>query len=198
MKIEAGNSQRYKSAIIWLNNRWIQSDMDENEPTNRLSSISIGGRTNGVRENWVGETAFYPDLIRIKIAASEADFEAGELWGRKASAASFSFPKFPSLKISLGGRNLNPFTFGIESSFSNQKVYDSNSAPRIGNRREGSSRPVFVHIWVSSPVYKRNNWNWNPKFTFGITRPRFCQPPFWNQFLFLPKVTQVRTSFQCF
>ena len=89
---------------------------------------------------------FYPESKRIKIAASEADFEAGELWERKASAASFYLPKFPSLKISLGGRNLNPFTFGIESSFSNQKVYDSNSAPRIGIRREGSSRPVFVHV----------------------------------------------------
>ena len=30
---------------------------------------------------------FYPESKRIKIAASEADFEAGELWGRKASAA---------------------------------------------------------------------------------------------------------------
>ena len=57
---------------------------------------------------------FYTDLIRIKIAASEADFEAGELWGRKASVASFSFPKFPSLKISLGGRNFNSNKIGIE------------------------------------------------------------------------------------
>ena len=108
-------------------------------------------------------TIFYPDLIRIKIAASEADFEAGELWGRKASAASFSFPKFPSLKISLGGRNLNPFTFGIESSFSFPKVYDSHSAPRTGIRREGSSRPVFVHIWEFLSVFWRNNWIGDPK-----------------------------------
>ena len=120
--------------------------MDENEPTSRLSSNSIEGRTVKVLDFWVGETAFYPDLIRIKIAASEADFEAGELWERKARCARFSSPKFPSLKISLGGRNLNPFTFGIESSFSFPKVYDFHSAPRTGIRREGSIRPVFVHI----------------------------------------------------
>ena len=120
--------------------------MDENGPTRPFSSNSDAGGAVGVVDFLVRETRFYTESKRIKIAASEADFEAGELWGRKASAASFSFPKFPSLKISLGGRNLNPFTFGIESSFSFPKVYDSHSAPRTGIRREGSIRPVFVHI----------------------------------------------------
>ena len=42
-KIEAVRSQRYKSAIISLNIRWKVTNMDENEPTSRLSSNSIKG-----------------------------------------------------------------------------------------------------------------------------------------------------------
>ena len=96
--------------------------MEENEPTRPFSSNSDAGGAVGVVDFLVRETRFYTESKRIKIAASEADFEAGELWERKARCARFSSPKFPSLKISLGGRNLNPNTFGIESSFSNQKV----------------------------------------------------------------------------
>ena len=45
------------------------------------------------------------DSIVNAIAASEVDLEAGDHWGKEASAASFFFPMVPGLQIDLRGRN---------------------------------------------------------------------------------------------
>ena len=55
--------------------------MDENGPNRPFSSNSGAGGAVKVVDFRERETRFYPESKRIKIAASEADFEAGELWG---------------------------------------------------------------------------------------------------------------------
>ena len=59
-------------AIISLNIRWNQSNIDENGPTRPFSSISDAGGAVKVLDFLVRETRFYTESIRIKIAASEA------------------------------------------------------------------------------------------------------------------------------